>query len=121
MVQSPDDIMYPPGYNPGEDVISSRLEDRKEELKGLRDKAVRARELINSDLWKNQVSVWQSRMKSIIGQYNPTSPTALSDAVFGMGMLRQIQDDMNRPQEAIDRYEKKKDSYDKLVRSRKPK
>lgn len=117
-----DDMIFPSGYSPGVDPgVGDRIEDKRMELERLQEQSVRARALINSDHWKVLVGGWQERIRGIVGQFNPTSPTALSDAVFGMGMLRQIYMDMDSPQEIINRYEKKKSTYDKLVRSQRPK
>jgi hypothetical protein len=113
-----DDFMYPPGYTPNADHSESRIEDKRVELDRLRTEVVKAKEFIKSEYYKSQTAVWENSIKNIIGQYNPTSPTALSDAVFGMGMLRQIYNDMTRPQELINTYEKKQASYDKLVRAK---
>lgn len=113
-----DDFMYPPGYTFGADNSESRIEDKRVELDRLRTEAIKARELVKSDHWQGLVATWHDKIASIVGQFNPLSPTALSDAIFGMGMLRQIYNDMTRPQELINTYEKKQASYDKLVRAK---
>lgn len=115
-----DDIMFPPGYHPGGKSDVERIEDKRIELEELRDRAVKARALINSEHWKELTDSWQRKIKAIVGQFDPGSPTALSEAVFGMGMLRQIYSDIEQPQESIDIYEKKKATYEKLMKTRQP-
>lgn len=113
-----DEFMFPPGYTPGVDHSESRIEDKRVELDRLRTEAAKANKLINSEHWDDLLWEWQKQIKNIVGQFNPLSPTALSDAVFGMGMLRQIYNDMNHPVEIVKSYDKKKASYDKLVRAK---
>ncbi len=113
-----DEMMYPPGYKGGRKVPDAQtIQDKQDELDELKKEAVKAKELIKSPYWQEQLDIWQKKIKEIVGQYNPAAVSALSDAVFGMGMLRQIFGDMNRPQEVIDKYEKKKLSFEKLTRA----
>ncbi len=112
-----DDMMYPHGYGSRKTPNAQTIQDKQEELDELKKEAVKAKELIKSPYWQQQLDIWQNQIKNIVGQYNPTAVSALSDAVFGMGMLRQIFGDMNRPQEIIDKYEKKKASFEKLTRA----